>query len=108
MGCFDGYNIVADNDRTYTPNGYIATDYPGCGVCPDCSASVGYDRDKIGQSYIAALAWRSANPYLYECVWTNGRMRGTFTFRSSSLDKAREVANESVYQWDSLLVRPRA
>lgn len=106
MACWDSKEIIADNDRDFMLHGHINDDYPGCGSCPTCCYQHDYDRDKLNAAYQAAQDWYTANPYRYACTWTNSKgYTGTFEFRSSSLSKAREVAQSSVYDWTTLLVR---
>jgi hypothetical protein len=105
MSCLDSSIIIADHDYEFTIHGHIQDEYPGCGICPTCCYRHHYDDSKIDAAYQAAQDWHTTNPYKYVCTWSNKNGHtGTFEFRSSSLSKAREVAQSSVYDWVSLYV----
>ena len=105
MGCWDSRMIYADDWKNDNYCGTILNQYPGCGHCSDCVSSNDYDRKKIVAHQKQQAEWMQNNPTLYQCTWLNERgEHGTFTFRSSSLEQAREVAKISVYEWVSLLV----
>lgn len=108
MGCMDSYyyGFEADNDREGTRRfGYLNNDYPGCGACPDCCYDLNYDRDKINQAAAISQKWQQENPHTYLCKWEVEGFYGSFQFRAASLDKAREIAKSSLYDWESLLVQ---
>lgn len=105
MACWDSHVIYAqdwNDDRVY---GHISNEYPGCGCCSHCVWSNDHDRERIRQHQDEQQAWLRNNPNRYQCAWTSSSgASGAFTFNSSTLEAAREVAQRSVYEWASLLV----
>ena len=106
MSCWDSNVIYSDNWDNDNYCGILLNEYPGCGSCSHCVWSNDYDRTKIAAQQQQQAEWLQNNPTRYKCNWLNKRgERGTFTFRSSSLERAREVAKISVYEWESLLIQ---
>lgn len=107
MGCYGYGEIFADNDRDDNYHGCVENGYPGCALCPMCCYAADYNDEVIKNNYNEYLKWRSDNPNEYTCTWSCSRgYFGTFTFFAPSLERAREIAKESVYEWVSLVVKP--
>lgn len=108
MGCMDDryYGFEATNDLHSTRRfGHLDDGYPGCGYCPDCCYYADYDRNKIAANAAKAERWHERNPYTYLCKWeTEQGYYGSFIFRSGSLEEARKVAKNSLFDWSTLLV----
>ncbi len=107
MSCWDSYNIYPSDIRSDVVCGWISNDYPGCGSCGYCHHRNNHDREKITIAQQEFWDWANKNGKLFSCYWENqSGLSGTFQFRSSDLDQARLVAQESVYNWKTLLVQP--
>ena len=103
MACLDSGDIIAFNDPECDIQGWIHDDYPGCGLCSYCCST--FSPQKREEIYQKAKQWEQVNTKRYLCKWTNlNGFYGEFSFRSTSLEKAREVAQASVYDWTSILV----
>jgi hypothetical protein len=107
MACWDSMNIYSDDFRDDDCHGFISNNYPGCGFCSYCCRQNDYDDERIQQHQREQQEWLKENNITFICTWTNERgKKGIFRFHSSSLDKAREIAKESIWDWTTLLVEP--
>lgn len=107
MGCMDSRHFGIESINNWDPLakfGFLDDDYPGCGACSDCLYSVDYDREKVTSLAAEANLWHKENPNRYTCRWELGNHYGEFDFFAGSLEKAREIAMRSLFQWDTMLV----
>jgi len=106
MSCWDSKEIWASNDPDDQYHGHIYDNYPGCGSCSFCCYCNDYDSEEISKQQQLFWDWMRDNPLIYSCSWVdqNGYC-GKFQFRSSSLERAREVAINSIYEWETVLVK---
>ena len=96
MACFDRFEFGTDEIIV------LANDYPGCGMCSHCCRTM--EKDERDEAYAIAKEWEKVNAKRYRVIWETESSNGDFEFNCSSLEKAREVAQNSVYAYTSLLV----
>ena len=108
MACWDSLNIYSSNIRDEDGSDYcglVQNEYPGCGRCSYCHGSNKHIPERIQKHQNAYDAWREENNLIFRCRWENkSGQNGNFLFCSSSLEKAREVAQKSVFNWTTLFV----
>ena len=108
MACWDSLNIYSSNIRDENDYcGVVQNNYPGCGRCSYCHSSNKHNPKWIKEHQATYDAWRKENNLMFRCHWENKNgQNGNFLFCCSSLERAREVAKESVFNWTTLLIEP--